>query len=159
MRIREATAGDIPQMHRIRTSVRENVLTDPASVQPHHYRTLLDAGGRGWVAELDDAIVGFAVADVERSRVWALFVDPDREGLGIGRRLHDAVLGWLFERGLERVWLTTTRNTRAERFYRAAGWHESGENASGELRFEITPRLYRAAGLKSARNARSAAGW
>jgi GNAT superfamily N-acetyltransferase len=138
MRIREATVDDIPQMHCIRMRVRENVLTDPASIQPHHYRSLLEAGGRGWVAELDDHIVGFAVADVERAQVWALFVDPDREGLGIGRRLHDTMLGWLFDRGLERAWLTTTRGTRAERFYRAAGWRESGVDASGEVRFEMT---------------------
>ena len=53
--------------------------------------------GRGWVAAFDDGIAGFAVADRARANLWALFVDPELEGRGIGRRLHDAAVGWLFE--------------------------------------------------------------
>ena len=89
-------------------------------MQPHHYRPLLGGEGRGWVAELDGGIAGFAVADLARGNVWALFVDPDFEGRGVGRRLHDAMMEWCFASGAERVWLSTDPGTRAEAFYRAA---------------------------------------
>lgn len=142
VRIRVAADADIPEMHRVRMAVRENRLVDPSSIQPHHYGALMAAGGRAWVAEAGSAdasgrIVGFAVGDRERSSVWALFVEPGFEGLGIGRRLHDTMLSWLFAAGAERVRLGTDPGTRAERFYRAAGWRELGAAGKGEARYEM----------------------
>lgn len=125
-------------MHRVRTAVRENRLADPARVQPHHYLAMLEEHGRGWVAEAGGRILGFAVADLARCNVWALFVEPGREGGGVGRRLHDTMLAWMFEAGAERVWLTTDPGTRAERFYRAAGWRSAGGDPGGEVRLEMT---------------------
>ena len=122
MRIRVASEADIPQMHRIRLRVRENRLSDPQLIQPADYRPMLTDRGRGWVAELDGKLVGFAVADRTRANIWALFVDPAREGRGVGRALHDTMLDWLFSCGVEKAWLGTEPGTRAERFYRAAGW-------------------------------------
>lgn len=118
MLIRQAFGTDIAEMHRIRMSVRENQLSDATHVQPHHYQSMLTDGGCGWVAEIDGRIVGFAVADLAHSNVWALFVDPASEGQGIGRRLHDNMMDWLFRTGVEQVWLSTDPDTRAERFYR-----------------------------------------
>jgi len=141
--VRIATAADVDAMHRVRTRVRENRLTDPARVQPHHYRALLAGGGRGWVAVEGERVVGFAVVDRARSSVWALFVDPDHERHGIGRALHDAALAWLFAGGAERVWLTTDPGTRAERFYRAAGWQRAGTERNGEIRFETSREDWR----------------
>lgn len=69
MVIRLATEHDIDAMHRVRTSVRENRLSDPARVQPQHYRAMLGERGRGWVAEMGGRIVGFAVADRSRANV------------------------------------------------------------------------------------------
>ena len=88
MQIRLATEADIPEMHRIRMSVCENRLADPSLIQPSDYRAMLAEHGRGWVAETGGRIVGFAVADLSRRNVWALFVDPAFEGRGAGRRLH-----------------------------------------------------------------------
>jgi GNAT superfamily N-acetyltransferase len=124
-------------MHRIRTAVRENQLRNPALVQPQHYRPLLSEHGRGWVAEVRGRIVGFAVADLTRSNVWALFVDATFEGKGIGRQLHDIMMDWLFASGAERVWLATDPGTRAERFYRSAAWRYAGTQPTGEVRFEM----------------------
>ena len=143
MQIRRALARDIPGMHHIRMSVRENQLSDPGLVQPHHYASLLDGEGRGWVAEIDGGMAGFAIADAARANIWALFVHPAFEARGIGRMLHDAMLDWLFSAGLERVWLSTTPNTRAERFYRAAGWRHAGREANGEARYEISRDRWR----------------
>ena len=135
--IRQAVEGDIPAMHRIRLAVRENVLADPSMVQPHDYASMIAERGRGWVAEAGGQVVGFAIGDAVRSNVWALFVDPEHEGRGIGRRLHDALLDWLFAAGAERVWLSTDPGTRAEAFYQAARWERAGDYR-GEARYEMS---------------------
>jgi GNAT superfamily N-acetyltransferase len=138
MLIRVACEADITEMHRIRMSVRENRLADASLIQPHDYRALLDGLGRGWVAAVDGRIVGFAVADLARRNVWALFVDPKAEGLGAGRRLHEAMMDWMFASGAAEVWLSTDPGTRAERFYRSAGWRFAGSQPDGENRYEMT---------------------
>jgi GNAT superfamily N-acetyltransferase len=125
-------------MHKVRLAVRENVLADPLRVQPAHYRAMLEEHGQGWVYEVDGEIVGFAIADHTRRSIWALFVAPDAAGHGIGRKLHDAMIGWLFEKGSEPVWLGTEPNTRAAKFYAAAGWRHTRVESNGEQRFELT---------------------
>jgi GNAT superfamily N-acetyltransferase len=129
---------DIDQMHRIRMRVRENALSDPQSVRPEHYATMLTERGAGWIAEIDGEIVGFAVADLILASVWALFVDPSCEGRGVGRRLHDTMMNWIFDNGTAVVRLSTTPRTRAERFYEAAGWKVAADRADGEVCYELT---------------------
>jgi GNAT superfamily N-acetyltransferase len=142
--VRQATVGDVAEMHRVRMAVRENRLGDPAWIQPHDYFAMLTEHGRGWVAELDGRIVGFAVGDRSRMNVWALFVDPDAEGRGAGRRLHDAMMEWFFaEAGAARVWLSTDPGTRAERFYQSAGWSHAGPEPNGEARYEMSREQWR----------------
>ncbi len=135
--IRHAADADIAAMHRIRLAVRENQLGDPSMVQPDDYRLMINERGRGWVAEVGGQIAGFAVADVERSNIWALFVDPELDGRGIGRRLHDTMLDWLMSNGAEQVWLSTDPGTRAEAFYQAAHWERAGDY-KGEARYEMS---------------------
>ncbi|MCI1267363.1 MAG: GNAT family N-acetyltransferase [Saprospiraceae bacterium] len=69
--------------------------------------------------------------------MWALFVHPDFEGQGIGRKLHDIMLDWYFDQTQEAVWLGTSPNTRAEQFYRKCGWEEIGVHGIGEIKFEM----------------------
>ncbi len=137
MNLRQATLADIAGMHRVRLSVRENRLSSPDRVTERDYVAAIQEPGRGWLVEADGAIVAFAVGNAGTGNVWALFVHPDYEGRGIGRRLHAAMVSWLWSRGLPRLWLTTSPGTRAEGFYRRAGWRESGFEASGEMRFEL----------------------
>jgi GNAT superfamily N-acetyltransferase len=137
--IRSAALEDVPAMHAVRTSVRENVLASASLVTLVSYREMLELRGHGWVGESDGRIVGFSVADLDAWNVWALFVHPDFEGRGFGRKLHDHAVAWLFERGAERLWLTTAAASRAEGFYRAAGWHVAGVAPNGEIRFERRP--------------------
>ena len=40
--------------------------------------------GKGWVCEIENRIVGFAIVDVVAHNVWALFVQPGFDGIGIG---------------------------------------------------------------------------
>ncbi len=134
--IRDARRDDIPAMQRIRMSVRENrlvsrVITDAELV------AALESHGRGWVAEENGEVVGFAIGDARDGNIWALFVDPEHEGRGHGRRLHDAMVSWLRSQGLDQLWLTTEPGTRAQKFYEAAGWEPAGVTDQGELRFEL----------------------
>ena len=138
MAIRVARVDDIPAMHRVRLSVHENVLRDQSRVTPDDYRAMLETRGRGWVDERDGKICAFVVTDDATRNIWALFVLREYERQGIGRRLHDAAVAWLREQSLDPIWLTTESHTRAERFYRAAGWREAGRTDRGEIRFELT---------------------
>ena len=134
--LRNATIRDIERMHQIRLSVKENVLHTPSLVTYEHYQNMLTRNGMGWVYELNNDIVGFAIIDLSRNNVWALFVDPAFEGRGIGRKLHNEMVRAYFLRNDKALWLTTSPATRAEYFYRAAGWKECGM-VNGELKFEL----------------------
>ncbi|MBB5017474.1 GNAT superfamily N-acetyltransferase [Chitinivorax tropicus] len=94
--------------------------------------------GKGWLAEVDKTVVGFAIIDLLGNNIWALFVHPDFEKRGIGKTLHDAMLNWYFEQTAVAIWLSTTPQTRAEQFYRQAGWTAAGLTRTGEVRFELT---------------------
>jgi hypothetical protein len=83
--LRAATAQDIPAMQRIRRAVRENAPREPAQVTAADYGRRIAVPGTSWVAERDGRVVGFGVADRPSRSLWALFVDPDSEGRGIGR--------------------------------------------------------------------------
>lgn len=133
--LRQAVASDIDGMHRVRMAVRENRLVT-TNLSPTRYLDYIESRGRGWVVELNDAIVAFAVADSSDGSLWALFVDPGHERNWYGRRLHDAAVAWLFDQGHDRIWLTTSAQTRAQRFYLAAGWEDTGDAPNGERRLE-----------------------
>jgi GNAT superfamily N-acetyltransferase len=133
--IRIAAQSDIPGMHRVRLAVRENRLTSSA-ITEKHYAPAIEETGRGWVAVENDVVLGFAVGNKTTGNIWALFVDPAHEGRGCGSRLHSAMVSWLFEQGLTRLWLGTEPGTRAERFYVAAGWSKLCLLPDGEALFE-----------------------
>lgn len=137
MIIREATIEDIPQIQKVRNSVKENVLSNPALVTDEHCVEYLTIRGKGWVAEVDDKIVGFAIADLQDHNIWALFLHPYFEKKGIGKQLHDTMLNWYFSQTKETVWLSTSPNTRAALFYPKAGWTLVGMYGKGELKFEM----------------------
>lgn len=136
--IREARLKDIPQIQKVRNSVKENTLSDPNLVTDKDCEEFLFERGKGWVYEIDDQIVGFSIVDLKEKNIWALFLDPGFEKQGIGRKLHDTMLDWYFEQTKETVWLGTAPKTRAENFYRKSGWKETGTHGKGEIKFEMT---------------------
>src|SRR4030095_15838554 len=137
MIFREASLPDIPQIQIVRQSVRENILSDPGLVTDEDCKEYLTNRGRGWVCEANGEIVGFAIGDLKGKNIWALFVKPDFEGRGIGRKLHDMMMDWYFSQSNEKVWLGTAPGTRAGAFYKKGGWKETGLHGKGELKFEI----------------------
>ena len=84
MTFREAVTDDIQQLSEVRMSVKENVLTNKSLVTDEHYREYLAVRGKGWVCEVNNVIAGFAIADIADDNVWALFVRPEYEQMGIG---------------------------------------------------------------------------
>jgi GNAT superfamily N-acetyltransferase len=138
MIFREATLQDIDQIQIVRNSVKENTLSDPGLVTNKDCEEFMFERGKGWVCEIDHTIVGFAIADLKENNIWALFLDPNFEKKGIGRKLHQMMMDWYFSQTNEKVWLGTAFNTRAEEFYRKAGWTEAGTNGSKEIKFEMT---------------------
>jgi hypothetical protein len=48
------------------------------------------------------------------------------------------MLNWYFSQTDKTVWLGTAPKTRAELFYRKAGWREAGTHGKGEIKFEMT---------------------
>src|SRR5436309_2370461 len=107
MYFREALIADITQIQTVRHSVKENVLSDPALVTDKDCEEYLTVRGKGWVSEVDGRIVGFSIADLKDHNVWALFVDPQFEGKGVGKRLHNIMLEWYFQKTKETIWLGT----------------------------------------------------
>ena len=133
--VRQATPADISSMHRIRQSVRENRLSPNTTINKQSYRSFL-AVGSIWVAEEDSQIYGFAAIDFTTATVWALFVDPAREGTGIGRALHGVMLQRARDRGFRRLSLSTDVKSRAAGFYREGGWRQTRVTSDGEAFFE-----------------------
>jgi GNAT superfamily N-acetyltransferase len=141
-RLRQATRDDADEIWRVRYLVTENRLTpgrlDHALLYPY-----LEEHGRGWVIELEPApnlrIAGFSIGDARDGNIWAIFVDPTLHGQGYGRQLHGVMVDWLFAQGLTRLNLGTQPDSRAEAFYRRAGWRptDEGLDAHGDKRFEL----------------------
>lgn len=138
MLFRQAVPGDIPQIQRVRNSVKENRLSDPSLVSDADCRAYIMKKGRGWVCESGDRLLGFSIVSIEDNNVWALFVAPGFEQKGIGLRLHDEMMDWYFSQTDQTAWLSTAPGTRAESFYRKAGWKEAGTYGKGETRFEMS---------------------
>src|SRR5262249_45724525 len=91
--IRKAITADIPAIWRVRYSVRENTLRpgliSDADVQQH-----LEVIGTGWVCEQEGSICAFAIGNARNGQVWALFVEPQAQGRGMGSALHAELLEW-----------------------------------------------------------------
>lgn len=135
MKIREAKIEDIGQIQFIRNSVKENRLSSPDKVTDADCLKYITQRGKGWVAEVENKIIGFAIADLIENNIWALFMHPDFENKGIGKMLHEQMMDWYFSQSKKNVWLTTAPHTRAENFYLKNGWTET--SFGKEIRFEM----------------------
>ncbi|MGG8495081.1 GNAT family N-acetyltransferase [Tenacibaculum sp. TC6] len=138
MIFREAKPKDIKQIQLVRNSVTENTLSNPDLVTDNDCLLFITQRGKGWVCEIANVIVGFAIADLKENNIWALFVHPDYEKKGIGKQLHTIMLDWYFKNTTDNVWLGTSPNTRAETFYRKLGWIDIGLHGKDEIKFEMT---------------------
>lgn len=134
IQLRPATWNDIPAIQMVRNAVRENRLSVPGSIKDADVASYLRERGRGWVCEVGDRIVGFVIADAIDASIWALFLLPEWESQGLGRRLLGTACDWLFAQGVKEIRLSTDAHTRAHGFYLHLGWREAGTKSNGEIR-------------------------
>jgi len=132
--IRRATEADRARINEIRFSVKENILRDPTRVTPDMVTWFIDNPGI-WLWEEDGKVLGFSAADTRDGTIFALFIDPEHEGRGIGRALFAKALDSLREAGHRTGSLTTQPGSRADRFYQRAGWKAVGTSERGERIF------------------------
>jgi ribosomal protein S18 acetylase RimI-like enzyme len=112
------------------------------------------AGHRLWVAERRRRLVGFVAlgptmdpgAPRTVGEVYAMYVEPDAVGTGVGRELltHAVAELRLVDFVSATLWVLET-NARARRFYEAAGWASDGarkeERAQDAVLREVRYRL------------------
>ncbi len=97
--------------------------------------TIISGDKCAWVALDGDSIVGFSMIDADEGSLFAAFVLPSHEGVGIGRLLVDAAEEQLFSNHAV-GWLETGGTTRAADFYRRLGWGNEQDICNGDIRLE-----------------------
>lgn len=137
MNFRQAIPEDIPQIQIVRNSVKENQLSNPNLIPDDLVEEFITKRGKGFVCEIDKKIVGFSIVDFVENNVWALFLLPEFEGKGIGKKLHQLMLDEYFSKTKETIWLSTEANSRAETFYKKQGWKNAGFHGN-EVKFEMS---------------------
>lgn len=137
MNFRQAIPEDIPQIQIVRNSVKENQLSNPNLIPDDLVEEFITKRGKGFVCEIDKKIVGFSIVDFVENNVWALFLLPEFEGKGIGKKLHQLILDEYFSKTKETIWLSTEANSRAETFYKKQGWKNAGFHGN-EVKFEMS---------------------
>jgi GNAT superfamily N-acetyltransferase len=105
------------------------------------------AGGRAWVAEQDDTVCGYALADVldGAAHLEQVTVHPDHGRQGIGGRLIEAVADWARGQGSPTLTLLTFRDVGWNGpYYRRLGFIDL---ADGDLGPELAALRAREAEL------------
>ncbi|WP_435523381.1 GNAT family N-acetyltransferase [Chryseobacterium indoltheticum] len=111
----------------VRNSVKENTLSNPNLVTDKDCEEFITERGKGWVCEIDGKITGFSIVDLKDNNIWALFVDPDYEKKGIGKKLHDIMLDWYFSQTKKRLAWNFSRHT--SRTFLSKIWLERNRNS------------------------------
>ena len=89
-------------------------------------REMIKDSHRGWLCEVDDNAVGFAMGNRTNGEMWVIATLKEFEGRGIGKHLLTLVEEWLWSEGWNEIWLTTDmdESLRAIGFYRHIGWED-----------------------------------
>jgi ribosomal protein S18 acetylase RimI-like enzyme len=116
------------------------------------HRRSLEEPRAGWntcVAD-EEGTVGFAVtgpsedadAGERTAELYAIYLDPEQMGTGLGRRLFEHAVEDLRSRRFDTVtlWVLET-NERARRFYEVAGWKHDGTVTSERVDCEMRPTV------------------
>lgn len=139
VKIRLAVPGDVPGLFDVRTSVTENAMNQEEmqmlGITPEAITSMILASDCTWVATDDERIVGFSMIIPEDNCLFAAFVLPQFEGLGLGKKLVHIAEQALFTHSAT-IWLETGKHTRAAGFYRHLGWGNEQDAGDGDIRLE-----------------------
>src|SRR5688500_11426161 len=117
VRIRTALPGEAEEIARVLCEAFapfENLYTPEAFaatvISPQKIRERFNEAGAIWAARQNGKIIGTvsAVPDGERLYIRSMAVLPAAQGLGIGRKLLEAVESYAAGNGFERLFLYTT---------------------------------------------------
>lgn len=142
--IRSIQLSDIESIFTIRDSVTENYLSRAEVARlgftPTTLREMLQQDCIGYLAVINDAEAGFVIANTTSAEVLGLFVRPEYEGKGIGKRLLKQVEAYFVRRGYREIWLTTNddRTLRACQFYEHLGWVLTEKLADTKVKYVKT---------------------
>ncbi|MCU4674669.1 GNAT family N-acetyltransferase [Catenovulum sp. 2E275] len=133
--IREAQLSDIPDFIRIRQQPSDNPLNPSKPIPLLCYQQYLTKYGKGWVYTDNNGICGYVIGSKKESTIWALFIAPEYQGKGIGKALLKTATNWLNENGIQKIYLSTAVNSKAEHFYQHLGWHRGIPLETGQVTY------------------------
>jgi GNAT superfamily N-acetyltransferase len=134
--VRPATRADLPRIYEVRHGTAENPLSNPALVTDAEVAWYMDEA-IFLVSEDDTNVQAFTCVNHQTGYVWALFVIDGAQGRGHGSALLEVAMARLRQLGHRQAFLSTGRDTKAERFYRSRGWQPMGVNMNGEVVFRL----------------------
>lgn len=139
--IRAATQDDVDTLFNIRTRVVQNHLSVEQMAQlgitPQVLADSIREAPCAWVAEVDGQPVAFSMVDLATGEVFAMFVLPTHENLGLGRQLMAVAETALFERHATLFLVTDGRDEiRANGFYQRLGWTVTGSVEGDDVSYE-----------------------
>jgi len=143
MQLRPVTLKDVEALFDIRCSVIENHQSREElaelGITPATIADMIRGGGYvAILAEVDGKPVGFTMAEISESYLFACFIRPGFEKRGIGRQLMEQTEAGLRQQGVTQAWLSTGpgEELRSVGFYERLGWKRNGYLEDGQIRFE-----------------------
>jgi len=139
MNFREITEQDLPAVFEVRVATREHAYSmdelAELGITPESVAEMMKKDHWGYLCEMDERIVGFAMGDRSTGEMWVIAILPDYEGLGIGGKLILLVENWLKDQGCKKLWLTTGSDPgmRAFGFYLHQNWKKA--EVEGEIMY------------------------
>ena len=138
MKIRALKKSDIEDILDIRVSTKENhfSMEDLANVgvTSEAIAEWLDGSVKGWVCEVSDRAVAFAMADGKIAEVLVVACYPEHEKKGIGKKLMLKLHDWLWSINHDEIWLWSDPDPsiRAYGFYRKLGYQPTGKTKGND---------------------------
>jgi GNAT superfamily N-acetyltransferase len=139
--IRAATQDDVDTLFTLRTSVVQNHLSveqmAELGITPEVLADRIREAPCVWIAEVDGRPVAFSMVDLATGEVFAMFVLPSHENLGLGRRLMEVAEAALFKHHDRLFLITDGRDEiRANGFHQRLGWTLAAQVEDGDVRYE-----------------------
>lgn len=143
---RPATPDDASSCITMRGLTRENAFSEDALRALGITAATWSAGIRdgscpGYVACMDDRMIGYCFGDRDSGEIAVLALLPDYENRGIGKALLGLVVEDFRRRGFERLFLACASDpaVRSHGFYRHLGWMPTGRrDEAGDEILELT---------------------